>query len=267
MNVADRIRAFTPPLGGLGLFWLGNSGCALRLDNGAVVYIDPLLSDTLLRVNNWERLLPVPFAPAEADCDLVLITHAHPDHCDPQTLPELARVTKAHFTGPPAVCKRLTEWDIAPERIHQLGAGGHFDWEDVRVEATRAFHVPPRAPMPDATGLVLKYKGLSVYHAGDTMYMAEVRDSVAAAGPLDLALLPINGKRCCMGPEDAAFMADDLKPRVVVPIHYGIFAENNSDPLELLLYLRRYRVAAQPVVLPFLGGLTLTAETHDMAVL
>ncbi len=38
--------------------------------------------------------------------------------------------------------------------------------------------------------------------------------------PIDLALLPI-GEFVVMGPKDAAKAVEFLRPKVVVPIHYG----------------------------------------------
>jgi L-ascorbate metabolism protein UlaG (beta-lactamase superfamily) len=46
---------------------------------------------------------------------------------------------------------------------------------------------------------------------------------------VDVALLPI-GDNFTMGPEDAARAVDMIKPRVVIPIHYGTWPMIEQDP-------------------------------------
>ena len=47
--------------------------------------------------------------------------------------------------------------------------------------------------------------------------------------PIDVAFLPI-GDNFTMGPEDAAYAVELLKPKLVVPIHYNTFPPIKQDP-------------------------------------
>jgi L-ascorbate metabolism protein UlaG (beta-lactamase superfamily) len=58
-------------------------------------------------------------------------------------------------------------------------------------------------------------------------------------GPIDAALLPINGRdgaryrRNCIGNmtfQEAADLAGELHPRLVIPGHWDMFADNPGDP-------------------------------------
>lgn len=248
------------PARGVNLFWLGQSSWALVLDTGQVVYVDPYLSDSLSRTHGWKRLLPVPFPPEEADCDLVLITHAHPDHLDPDTVPALARATGARFVIPSAYASRLEELGVAKSRIVTLDRGQSAELDGLHVEAVVAFHQHPRNPQPHAVGYVVRHGGVSVYHAGDTAYTLEVQEAASRAGPVTVALLPINGMRCCLTAEDAVFLAEDIRAQVLVPMHYGMFAENTADPYQAVAHARRLGAGVQVLVLPFLGGLAAAPE-------
>ncbi|MDB4897153.1 MAG: beta-lactamase domain protein, partial [Firmicutes bacterium] len=154
---------------------------------------------------------------------------------------------------------------LPAEQLRPLRPGDRIEHGNITITAVRADHMHPQNPQPDAVGLVLSYGDIRVYHAGDTAYTAEVRDSVTPLGPLRAALLPISGKRCILTAEDAAFYAGDLNADIVVPIHYGMFAENSGDPTELLHYMRRYEVKSRLIPLPFLGGLILEPSQAQLA--
>ena len=74
------------------LQWLGQAGLRLETPSG-VIYVDPYLSDSVENIHGpaYRRMRPIPIAPHEVeDAAVVLITHEHLDHCDPETLPALA---------------------------------------------------------------------------------------------------------------------------------------------------------------------------------
>ncbi len=65
-------------------------------------------------------------------------------------------------------------------------------------------------------------------------------------GPIDAALLPINGRdavryrRNCIGNmtfQEAADLAGELQPGLVIPGHWDMFADNPGDPDAFVDYL------------------------------
>lgn len=63
--------------------------------------------------------------------------------------------------------------------------------------------------------------------------------ALKAFGPLDAELLPINGRdakrllRNCIGNmtyQEAADLAGDVRPKMVIPGHWDMFADNSEDP-------------------------------------
>ncbi len=65
--------------------FLGQSGYILKSGNTEIV-IDPYLSDSVNRVANRPRTLPIPINPGNIRCDAVICTHNHLDHLDPDTV-------------------------------------------------------------------------------------------------------------------------------------------------------------------------------------
>ncbi|MBS1127105.1 MAG: metal dependent hydrolase [Nitrospirae bacterium] len=72
-------------------------------------------------------------------------------------------------------------------------------------------------------GYVFTAKGQRIYIAGDTDYIAEMKNIKA-----DIALLPVSGTYV-MTADEAAQAALDIKPKVAIPMHYGSIVGTNDD--------------------------------------
>ena len=70
--------------------FLGQSGYVIKTLSTTVV-IDPYLSDSVNRVANRPRTLPIPINPEELRADAVVCTHHHLDHLDPDTVEKVDR--------------------------------------------------------------------------------------------------------------------------------------------------------------------------------
>jgi L-ascorbate metabolism protein UlaG (beta-lactamase superfamily) len=77
-------------------------------------------------------------------------------------------------------------------------------------------------------GILFMNEGKTIYHAGDTGLFSDMV-LIGERHPIDVAFLPI-GDNFTMGPEDAAYAAKLLKPKIVIPIHYNTFPPIKQDP-------------------------------------
>jgi L-ascorbate metabolism protein UlaG (beta-lactamase superfamily) len=168
--------------------------------DGKVLYIDPLLVDD------------------SVSADVILITHAHPDHFSPE---DIKKISEEHTTiiGPASVAK-----EYSSTRFRVVSPGDTVPIEDIDIQAAHAYSIKkvflwisahPRSA--ENVGYVLTFNGFRVYHAGDTDYVPEM-DEIS---DIDLALLPIGGDNLTMGPEEAAEAVRKMKPRMVIPMHYN----------------------------------------------
>jgi len=72
--------------------WLGQAGLLFDLD-GIKVMIDPYLSDSVAKVNPLnKRRVPVDERVFDIRPDVLILTHDHLDHTDPETLDILPTV-------------------------------------------------------------------------------------------------------------------------------------------------------------------------------
>ncbi len=245
------------------LTWVGHSTVLVDLD-GVRLLTDPLLRT---RVAHLRRVSGVDARSARG-VDAVLVSHVHYDHLD---LPSLERLGKTLPVIVPAGAGAMLRRRRF-EQVVELAVGDDLAVGAVRVRATHAEHEAGRGPLrvkAPSLGYVVE-GSRRVYFAGDT----DVFDAMAglAEPTLDVALLPIWGWGSSVGaghmdPERAAQALALIRPRLVVPIHYGTYYPLTTvggrpsfltEPVE---EFRRLAAALAPAVeirvLPLGGSLEL----------
>ena len=237
------VRETPAPYGTAVLWWLGQMGLLVKM-GGTVLCVDAFFSA------EPGRRAPPPFPAEEMEgIDGFLGTHDHLDHMDHAAW----RVWSG--LGVPFVFPALHRPDVLRDGVAEEHCRGLNDGEScgiggVTVHALAAAH-EFLSPDP-ATGLypclqyILEGNGLRVYHAGDTLRYEGMLPRLQAFGPIDAALLPINGRdgaryrRQCIGNmtfQEAADLAGELRLRAVIPGHWDMFADNPGDPDAFADYL------------------------------
>lgn len=198
--------------------YVGHATVLVDLDEVRLV-TDPLLRN---RVAHLRRAVPVD-SRALRGVDAVLISHAHHDHLDLPSLEKLGKKLPVVVPRGLAGLLRKRRFDTVvevdvEERV-RIGA--------LEVRAVSAEHEGSRGPFwasAKALGYVVS-GSRSVYFAGDT----DLFEGMAELGPVDVALVPIWGWGPSLGPghldpRRAAEAAALIRPRLVVPIHWGTYA-------------------------------------------
>jgi len=106
------VRVLTQPVcpDQLGVFFLGQAGFLLKTAEGKLIAIDPYLSDCCQRYFGFKRLMPRILEPNDLQLDTLLISHAHYDHFDPDSVPALLSSGKTKLVAAKDVkveCERL----------------------------------------------------------------------------------------------------------------------------------------------------------------
>jgi L-ascorbate metabolism protein UlaG (beta-lactamase superfamily) len=196
------------------LMWFRQS--ALRwLDDERTIYIDP-----------WGT------PPDAPPADLILITHAHFDHFQPDEIARLS-TSSTKIVGPHDVAAELTGdvTAVAPGESHEV-AGVRFTTVPAYNTREEALEFHPRANR--WVGYVLELGGRSYYHAGDTDDLPELEDIRT-----DVAFVPVGG-HYTMDAVQAAGLVRSISPSLAVPMHFGFVVGSRHDG-------ERFREAASPV--------------------
>jgi L-ascorbate metabolism protein UlaG (beta-lactamase superfamily) len=227
------------------LWWLGQSGFLVQWRTRHLL-LDPYLSDSLTRKyadtdKPHVRMTRIPVAPEQLDfIDVVTSSHAHTDHLDGDTLrPLLQASPQAALVAPAAHVELACQRSGQPaSRILPIDAGQSVETAGFHVHAVPAAHESLATDDRGRSlflGFVVQFGPWTIYHSGDTM-MYEELPALLRPWPIDVALLPINGRRPerrvagNLWGDEAARLARSIGARLAVPCHYEMFEFNTESP-------------------------------------
>ena len=177
--------------------------------------------------------------------DLILVTHEHGDHFDPETLPALMGEQTRLITNP-AVFDKLPQELKA--RAKAMTNGERRDEGGLDIEAVPAYNTTPERqqyhPRGRDNGYVLTLGESRLYIAGDTEDTPEMR----ALTGISLALLPMN-LPYTQTPEQAAAAVEAFRPQVAVPYHH-----RGTDPAEFAARVAALGVPVTVVIADWYPG-------------
>jgi len=246
-RLGDEIRVSEVPEGSVRMWWLGQAGFAFKTPRGKIVYADPYLSDAVERLFGFKRLCLAPIAAEEVRADLVVLTHEHADHLDPDALPVIARNNpQCRFAGPTGCVEGLAEAGIAAERRILLEPNREYDLDHAVLHTVAADHGDLSA---SALALVLEFGRVRVLLTGDTSFRPGLFRPLFDLQP-DVVLPCINGVFGNMGHVDAARLVQEARPRYAIPCHYWTFAEQGGgDPGGFVYACRHFCPDVQALLL------------------
>jgi L-ascorbate metabolism protein UlaG (beta-lactamase superfamily) len=204
--------------------WLGHATFAFGFESGEVLVMDPWIEGNPAYPKGYEL----------KRVDAIAISHAHFDHTN-DVIP-LAKKFHPKVIG----IFETTAWLEKKGVKNAIGMnkGGTVDLGFVKLTMTHALHSCSIKDGNDliyggeAAGYVLTLPdGRAAYFAGDTALFSDMVLIRELYQP-ELALLPI-GDYYTMGPLQASHAARLIKPKRVIPMHYGTFPALTGRPEDL----------------------------------
>ena len=220
----------------LGIRYFGTSAFEIVSEGGRHILIDPCITGW-----NGRNVSPVPLDDIR-DIDLVLISHAAPDHYGDAL--ELMRRTEAQAICDPAVHYMLVDSGIDPARVHATAWGMVRESAGIVVRCVESKHVSCTTykgslvtGMPNGY-MVTTETGRTVYHPGDTAIFSDLKLFAELYKP-EIGLLPVGGfpgLLAEMSPEEAALAAKWMALRTALPMHYAM---DSDEPARFAAAVRR----------------------------
>ncbi|MBD3318551.1 hypothetical protein GF342_01440 [Candidatus Woesearchaeota archaeon] len=192
--------------------WIRHASFMIKADNH-VIYIDPYFDPDV------HKDLP--------KADAIIITHPTYDHGTQESVDLIsARDTKVYAT-------RKSTDDITGQII---APGDHFFVGNCSVSIVRTYH-----SKEDSVGVILESEGQRLYYTSDTDFNELLFDHVCTVLVVPVALDELDTSeilQLCAG----------LKPRLVIPVHFGLNQGDKFDALKLKNDLEKQQ--ATHVVVP-----------------
>ncbi len=180
------------------IHWLGHDG--FRIDASKTIYFDPF------------QIAGGPKA------DLIFITHEHFDHCSPEDVSKIQ--------GPDTVI--VTEKDSALKLtgdVRVIKPGDSLMIDGVKIVAVPSYNTDKdfHPKKNNWLGFVVEVDGITVYHAGDTDFISEMKDL-----EVEIAFIPVSGTYV-MRSDQAVEAALAIGPKLAIPMHYGSIVGSEQD--------------------------------------
>lgn len=193
-----------------------NCQSSIRIDGSKVIYFDPF------ELNE-----------ASHDADVIFITHEHYDHFQPDSIAKVKKDNTILVAPQSMQEKVLKEAGISKDNCVFLNPKAKETVSEILVETVGAYNKlkPFHPKAKNWLGYVVTLDGVRYFVAGDTDPNEDNRKVKC-----DVALIPIGGT-FTMDKKHGADYAANLKPKAVVPTHYGKLVGKTEDGADFKDYI------------------------------
>ncbi len=202
------------------------------------VLIDPFLTGNPMAAISADRV----------DCDIICVTHGHGDH-----LGDTAAIAKRTGATVASILEISNYLAKSGAKTVGFNIGGTTRVLETNITLTPAIHSSSVAEsgsdmmVANPTGMIID-SGKPVYHAGDTSLFSDMKLIGDIYKP-EVAMLPI-GDFYTMGPAQAAIAVKLIRPKIVIPMHYGTFPPIHQDPKAFEALARKQSKAKVVILKP-----------------
>ncbi len=172
-----------------------------------------LINHACLKVESSGKIIyfdPYKIPKDEEKADVIVISHDHHDHFDKKSVKNIIKNNTQIYC--PTSCKSI----LSSFKAKGLKPGDYVKIENIDIQAVPAYTTNKQTHPKNNQwlGYIVKDGTLSLYHAGDTELMPEMKEFTG----IDYALIPVGGTYT-MDFDEAIRAIKTLKPNNVVPIH------------------------------------------------
>ena len=244
--------------------WIGHSTVLIQIGNTTIL-TDPVMFDRIglyaLGYTVGLQRYTKPAIPVEQlpKIDIVLLSHAHIDHMDLETLNWLTERSPNQISCITAKNTADIINDLKWKSLTELDWNEYISINGVTIIGREVLHNGWRLPGEKCrrdgykrtgrsyNGYVIERDGLRIAFGGDTAFTK----SFTEFGNTDVSIMPIGAyqgysdNHCT--PEEALQMTKMMKSPVILPIHFGTFHQSSEPMWEPIHRLMKYTEGIQIV--------------------
>ena len=170
---------------------------------------------------------PIQISGEPKDADIIFITHSHDDHFAPDEIKKLLKPNTT-LVVPHDVVALAKKTGF--KNIVKVYPNKEYTVQGIQFETVRSYNINKKFHSKDNNwvGYIATMNNIRYYIAGDTDLIPEM-EKISA----DVAFLPIGGTYT-MNANEAAKAASIIKPKVVVPIHFGSIVGKAEDARQFI---------------------------------
>ena len=183
-----------------------NCQSSIKITGPKTVYFDPLK------------------VPETHDADMILITHPHWDHFSEEDI-EKVKNKNTIIIGPQDIREASLKMNFEQNQIITILPGEQIEIEGIKIHTVPSYNVNKKFHPRENNwlGYVVEIENITYYIMGDTDALEENRQISC-----DILCIPIGGTYT-MNAQEAARFTNELKPKIAIPIHYGMVVGSKED--------------------------------------
>ena len=188
---------------------------SIKINKEKVIYIDPFKID-----KNYN------------DADIIFITHDHYDHYSEDDIDKVKKEDTV-VVAPEELLTKLLRKGFRQDNIITVDSDEEDIVEGIKFETVPAYNTNKQFHPKDNgwVGYIIELNNIRYYIAGDTDITEESKKVKC-----DVAFVPVGGTYT-MDFKEAAYLINEIKPKIAVPIHYGSIVGTNQDATDFVRLL------------------------------
>ena len=190
---------------------------SIKISKEKTIYIDPF------KIQNEYK-----------DADIIFITHSHYDHFSEEDIKKIkTEDTKICITKD--LEERTLNLGFKKENILIVEPNNQYSVEGIEFKTIPAYNISKEYHQKENkwVGYIIKIDNIKYYIAGDTDITEENKKVEC-----DVAFLPVGGTYTTNSKE-AAELANIIKPKIAIPMHYGCIVGEKEDEEKFKTNLNR----------------------------